>query len=617
MNKLLQLILVVLIMSITAFANEFNDAISAVFGEATNYFTFQGTFDPGSNTITLSNVTRKNGEVYGDGEAYPLVIPGSKTVTNGDTDITYTIVLQDTNTGSSNIIFRFGSSNYPVALTLSDISAPENCRYMFYYCDGLNEVDLSDLDTSNVKDMGFLFQECHFLTKLDVSNFNTSNVTNMGYMFNCSKKLAKLDLSDFDTSKVTNMKGMFQYCSLLPELDLSSFNTSRVTTMYQMFEGCSSLTKLNLSSFNTSNVTTMYQMFQSCSSLKKVDISNFDTGKVTEVGRMFKQCTNLKVLKVSSDFPKNTSAAMGYMFSGRTTDNPNGKILIYSPDGTVNPRFENFIKTAESNKDIAMLLHLTLKAKADTLTYNKNTGISFNNEAGILFENNSVLQNVTTIECPTNEGEKAYFVLADGATSAAIKNIFAVQHDNDFDGTENVYRIKQRGKITGNYACITEDGTETTEISIENDSEIYLESLAELTENDTVVFAIHDGESLEQNTVVIKNEEDGPAEIVANISNNVDKDGYAATDIELQGNSIKLSGDNSGVVNGDVIISGANIEFVGNKSMFQVPLELTNNSKVKISEFLNHERDITVDKGSQLEIKENVTFSGGTFRFGC
>ena len=66
----------------------------------------------------------------------------------------------------------------------------------------------------------------------------------------------------------------------------------------------------------------------------------------------------------------------------------------------------------------------------------------------------------------------------------------------------------------------------------------------------------------------------------------------------------------------DAIISGANIEFVGNKSMFQVPLELTNNSKVKISEFLNHERDITVDKGSQLEIKENVTFSGGTFRFG-
>ena len=141
--------------------------------------------------------------------------------------------------------------------------------------------------------------------------------------------------------------------------------------------------------------------------------------------------------------------------------------------------------------------------------------------------------------------------------------------------------------------------------------------MAELTENDTVVFAIHDGESLEQNTVVIKNEEDGPAEIAAKLSNDVNKNGYTAANVKLQGNSIKLSGDNSGVVNGDVIISGADIEFVGDKSMFQVPLELTNNSKVKISEFLNHERDITVDKGSQLEIKENVTFSGGTFRFGC
>ena len=134
-NKLLQLIILTLFMSTATFASSFSSAINAVFGDATNYFTFSGSFNSNSNTITLSNVTR-NGEVYGDGEAYPLVIPGSKTVTNGDTDITYTIVLQDTNTGSSNIIFRFGSSNYPVALTLSDISAPENCRYMFYYCDG-------------------------------------------------------------------------------------------------------------------------------------------------------------------------------------------------------------------------------------------------------------------------------------------------------------------------------------------------------------------------------------------------------------------------------------------------------------------------------------------------
>jgi len=141
--------------------------------------------------------------------------------------------------------------------------------------------------------------------------------------------------------------------------------------------------------------------------------------------------------------------------------------------------------------------------------------------------------------------------------------------------------------------------------------------LVRLTGNDTVSFAIHEGEFLDQNTVVIKNESDEPAEIAAKLSNDVDKEGYTQANVKLQGNSIKLSGDNSGVVNGDVIISGADVEFTGNKSMFQAPLSVVNNSKVKISGDVNHRHDITVDKNSQLEIKSNVTLSGGVFKFGC
>ena len=296
--------------------------------------------------------------------------------------------------------------------------------------------------------------------------------------------------------------------------------------------------------------------------------------------------------------------------------------MIRSPDGKFNQHFEDFIKTSYGN--IVTFSHLPLdlsfKLESDGVLVfagnaNRNSNVFFDNETGITLENNSTVKNATDINCPENVGERAYFELADGATSAAIKNIFAVQHDDNLDESANIYGIK-RGTITGNYACITECGDETTDISVENDNEVCLENLAELTENDTVVFAIHDGESLEQNTVVIKNEEDGPAEIVANISNNVDKDGYAATDIELQG-SLKFSGDQSGFVNGKATASGADAEFVGDKSMFQTPLTLTNNSKVKILESIDHGCDIDVKKGSQLEIRKDVTLLGGTFRFGC
>jgi len=63
-----------------------HNAIEAIFGDATNYFTFSGSLSsdnpdtPGNRTITLTSVSR-NGTVYGNREAFHLVIPKSKAVT--------------------------------------------------------------------------------------------------------------------------------------------------------------------------------------------------------------------------------------------------------------------------------------------------------------------------------------------------------------------------------------------------------------------------------------------------------------------------------------------------------------------------------------------------------
>ena len=73
----------------------------------------------------------------------------------------------------------------------------------------LTDINLKDVDTSELRSMSNMFQDCSSLQSLDLSNFNTSNVRYMDYMFYGCTSLRLLDLSSFDTSKVTNMEDMF------------------------------------------------------------------------------------------------------------------------------------------------------------------------------------------------------------------------------------------------------------------------------------------------------------------------------------------------------------------------------------------------------------------------
>ena len=177
----------------------------------------------------------------------------------------------------------------------------------------LAEIDLSNFDTSNVKNMQLMFQGCKNLTTLDLSNFDTSNVTLMTHMFKGNNNLTSLDLSGFDTSNVKKMNQMFHGCSSLKELDLSNFDTGKVTSMFQMFFGCSKLTSLDLKNFNTTNVTDMGYMFLDCKNLTTLDLSNFDTGKVTNMSYMFTGCKNLTTLDLRS-FNTNKVTTMFQMF---------------------------------------------------------------------------------------------------------------------------------------------------------------------------------------------------------------------------------------------------------------------------------------------------------------
>ena len=53
--------------------------------------------------------------------------------------------------------------------------------HMFYNCNSLSSIDLSNLNTSKVTNMQDMFNSCSSLTNVDISNMDVSNVYfNMG-----------------------------------------------------------------------------------------------------------------------------------------------------------------------------------------------------------------------------------------------------------------------------------------------------------------------------------------------------------------------------------------------------------------------------------------------------
>ena len=97
-------------------------------------------------------------------------------------------------------------------------------------------------------------------------------LTKTDYLFYKCDELENINLSNFNTQNVINMNSMFYGCESLTNINLYNFNTQIVTNMVSMFSGCSSLTNINLYNFNTQNVTNMYNMFYGCNSLTKKNI---------------------------------------------------------------------------------------------------------------------------------------------------------------------------------------------------------------------------------------------------------------------------------------------------------------------------------------------------------
>ncbi|MBD5502473.1 MAG: BspA family leucine-rich repeat surface protein [Lachnospiraceae bacterium] len=138
--------------------------------------------------------------------------------------------------------------NYRYFIKTAEIHLTDttNASYMFYDCENLESMDMTDFDTSKVTNMVSMFNSCNNIENLDLGGFNTSNVTNMTAMFLRCFNIKNLDLSSFDTSNVTDMTNMFRECRGLTSLDISSFDMKYFKwSVMGFFESCSNLSKIN------------------------------------------------------------------------------------------------------------------------------------------------------------------------------------------------------------------------------------------------------------------------------------------------------------------------------------------------------------------------------------
>ena len=101
-----------------------------------------------------------------------------------------------------------------------------------------------------------MFWQCQGLTSINLTNFDTSEVKNMKQIFYGCKNLTILDLTSFDTNKVTETERLFYNCTKLNTIYVNTLklNMSNVTNSKNMFYGCKAIEGSNGTKYDSSKI---------------------------------------------------------------------------------------------------------------------------------------------------------------------------------------------------------------------------------------------------------------------------------------------------------------------------------------------------------------------------
>ena len=179
-----------------------------------------------------------------------------------------------------------------------DVSNVKNMRYMFNKCINYN-CDLSKWDVSNVENMSRTFLRCEKFTGKGLSKWNIQNVENINGMFcRCESFDGKeIENWNINNGKIKSLNSTFKRCIIF-NADLSNWDVSNIEEMENTFEKCKSFEGKGLEKWNTENLEDLWEMFMDCEKLQ-ADLSNWSTKKIKDISCTFEGCK-----KLNCDFNK-------------------------------------------------------------------------------------------------------------------------------------------------------------------------------------------------------------------------------------------------------------------------------------------------------------------------
>ena len=203
----------------------------------------------------------------------------------------------------------------------------------------LKKLVLSDLTTYST-DFKSLFANFKYLKilkliNLKIINKGKENIT-MHKMFYGCDKLEDLDIRNINTSDVYDMSNMFENCIKLKFLNLTSLNLNAVKSTNSMFKNCQSLSWIIFNHYNKKikafygNITDMQYMFDGCIKLKTLNFSAFLFKNDTIQESMFNNCINLQCIYIAERY-KNRISDINYRFNRLCKKKYETEILIHKP----------------------------------------------------------------------------------------------------------------------------------------------------------------------------------------------------------------------------------------------------------------------------------------------
>lgn len=207
-----------------------------------------------------------------------------------------------------------------VGLDQIDTSAVTDMSYLFRGDTAVQNLDLSSwaTKTGNVTNLDLAFYGTYQLKTLNLNNWDVSKVTSMQQTFDMgdwmtASAIEEIDVDNWNTTNVKGMSHLFADNKHLSKLDLSTWkHTENVTNMQNMFSGDAALTQLDVSGFNTSKVTMIGSMFQGVG-VSALDVSNFDTSSVQSANSMFSNMQHVTKITFGQNF-KLANAAVSELF---------------------------------------------------------------------------------------------------------------------------------------------------------------------------------------------------------------------------------------------------------------------------------------------------------------